>query len=224
MSKPKSNAVLIAISLLVVLSLSLWILVTRHDVTSAGETHLHFDPDVSFSGQILVSIIERDTGPERRLGFLIDLDRGEISTTSSGQPLAELPRGGNLVTRDCAERLAIPAPDVNTSAYCAIQDDRFLVGIRNLRSDSQIQEWPAPRSWEISGLAWSANSKAIGVLVAKGRTDLSPIGLLSAASGHPIPLYTFKAVLLSDHLDHQLELPVIRKDSPSGWARIDWIQ
>jgi hypothetical protein len=60
--------------------------------------------------------------------------------------------------------------------------------------------------------------------VEKERTDLGLLGLISAASGHPIPLETFKVALLSAQSDSELHLPVIRKDSPSGLARIDWIQ
>jgi hypothetical protein len=60
--------------------------------------------------------------------------------------------------------------------------------------------------------------------IRKGKNRPGLIGANIGASGHPIPLETFKVALLSAQSDSELHLPVIRKDSPSGWARIDWIQ
>ena len=47
----------------------------------------------------------------------------------------------------------------------------------------------------------------MAALLAQERTDLGPVGLLSAASGHPIPLVTFRVTLLSNRLEQQVALP-----------------
>jgi hypothetical protein len=225
MSRNKAKGLIVGISFLVVVSVSSWILGPNRDASSTSKFHTGFVPDGSFRGQIIVTIIEREAGPERNLQFLIDLDRGETSASPDPQFGGPLSPGGKLDDRDCARAVEIPAPDHELAAHCTVKgSDTYTVGIRNVKSNGQIREWSASKGWAISGLIWSPDSKSIAVLLERGRMDLDPIGLISLVSGHPISLETFKVTLLSNHLDHRLELPVIRKDSPSGWARVDWIR
>ena len=222
MSKSKTRPLILGISLLLIVSLLLWIAGTK---SSTSELPTRFASDASFRGQIAVTIIERKTGPERHLKFLVDLDRGEISAFPNAQPFSgSLSPGGHLDDPDCERTMDIPAPDHELAAYCRAESGRYSVGIRNLKSRARIREWPAGKGWGISGLIWSADSKSMAALLAQERTDLGPVGLLSAASGHPIPLVTFRVTLLSNRLEQQVALPAIRKYSPSGWARLDWIQ
>jgi len=193
--------------------------------SSTSKLDTRFVPDAAFRGRIVATIIERRTGPERNLEFLIDLDGGEISTSPNAQPFSgSLSPGGNLDYRDCARAVEIRAPGDELAAYCMVKDSRYSVGVRNLKSGVQAREWSASKGWRVSGLIWSADSKSIAVLSAKERMDFGLVGLLSAASGHPIPLITFEVTLLCAQTGHELKLPVIREDSPSGWARLDWIQ
>ena len=86
-----------------------------------------------------------------------------------------------------------------------------------------MQLWTIEQNW-VCGLVWSTDSRSVGVLLEKERTDFGLMGIVSAASGHPIPLETFKVVVYAVESDRNLKLPIIRKDSPSGWASISWIQ
>jgi hypothetical protein len=225
MSRNKARALIVGISLLVVVFISAWVLGPNRDASSTSKFHTGFVPDGSFRGQIIVTIIEREAGPERNLKFLIDLDRGEISASPDAESDSSLSNpGGRLDHCDPRGTEEIAAPDHELAAYCKAMDDRYTLGIRNVKSNGQAREWSANKGWGISGIAWSADSKSIAVLLERGRMDLDPVGLISLVSGHPISLETFKVTLLSNHLDHRLELPVIRKDSPSGWARVDWIR
>jgi len=211
---------------LVVVSILLWVLGTKRDGGSTSELNKKFATDSSFRGRIAVTIIERYTGPERNLKFLIDLDRGEVSSSPNLKSEEPLSPGGRLDRCESAGAVEIPAPNHELAASCVVkfESDSYKVTIRDLRSDSQLREWSAGKEWEICGLVWSPDSKTIAVLLARERTDLSPLGLVSAASGHPIPLNTFKVTLLTAQSGNNLELPLIRKDSPSGWARVDWIR
>ena len=109
-------------------------------------------------------------------------------------------------------------------AVCEVDGGRDIVSLFNKQSNAQVKRWSANKGWKICGLSWSPDSGSIAVLLGKERTDLGLLGLFSAVSGHPIPLETFQVTLLSAQSKSELHLPVIRRDSPSGWARIDWIQ
>jgi len=225
MSVSRTKGLVLGIACLVVIYLCVWIVGLYRDASSTNKFHVGFVPDASFSGQLVVTIIERKTGPERNLEFLIDLDHGGISMSPDLHRHSHmLSLGGRLDDRDCENMVQIPAPDHESAAYCKVAGNRYIVGVQNVGSQGHAREWTAGEGWAISGLIWSPGAKSVAVLLGRERTDLDPIGLVSLLSGHPIPLTTLKVVLLSNRLDHQVELPVIRKDSPSAWARIDWIR
>lgn len=186
-----------------------------------------FDPERLFKGRIFVSVIERRTGPEEKVGFVIDLDRGEIRRPPNPQFEGPLSAGGRI---DCWHQgpIEVPSPNSELVARCTAEGGRdsgkYVLGILKRGSRDQVRQWLPNEGSEILGMAWSADSKSVAVLLEEERKDLSPLGLLSAASGHPIPLETFKAVVLSAHSETELRLPTIRRDSPSAWARIDWIE
>jgi len=178
----------------------------------------------AYDGRIVVSVIERMTGPEKYFEFLIDLNHGEISQFEKTTiEVHSSPRGR---IDDCRREGSVALPDGNGQdlVVCGTDTGKDSVIVFNKQSNAQVRHWSADKGWKISGLSWSPDSRSIAVLLEKERTDLGLLGLISAASGHPIPLETFKVALLSAQSDSELHLPVIRKDSPSGWARIDWIQ
>lgn len=183
-----------------------------------------FLPKGSFRGKIVVSIIERESGPERHLQFLVDLDRGQISEASDEELVrTSLTRGGHLDEDDCEKMVELPAPLDDLTVYCKKWGESYSVAIRHSKSSGEVQAWFPRKGWAIRGVIWSPDSKFIAVLQERERRDLSPLGLLALISGHPVPLETFKITLLSIRLDNELELPLIRRDSPSGWARFDWV-
>jgi hypothetical protein len=164
------------------------------------------------------------TGPEKHFEFLLDLNRGEISQSEKTKiEVHSSPRGR---IDDCRRDGSVALSDGNGQAMlvCGTDTGKDSVTVFNKQSNAQVRRWAADEGWKICGLSWSPDSASIAVLLEKARTDLGPLGLISAASGHPIPLETFKVTLLSVYSESELHLPVIRKDSPSGWARIDWIQ
>lgn len=222
MSKRK---VFVVVVLVVLLGLLAAIQFGDSATSSAGGS---FPPERRFKGRIAVSLIERRTGPERRFVFLIDLDRGQLSVIPGSGPTGRRSPGGRFDHCDLRGTQQALAPSGELSAQCLIvwgdeKGQRYAVRVVRTTADSPKQ-WSPKQGWAVTGVIWSPDSKAIAVLLEKERVDFSPIGLLAMGSGHPIPLHTFKVTLLSSELDHELEVPVIRKDSPSGWARIDWIE
>jgi hypothetical protein len=187
-----------------------------------------FEPDHSFKGRIVVTIIERKTGPEKKLEFLIDLDRGKVESTSGPQFEGPLSPGGRIDYCEHQGPIEVPAPNHALAASCGVELDknsrRYVVRILKLGSNEPVREWLANEGSEICGLIWSADSRSVAVLLEEEKKDLGPLGLLSAASGHPVPLESFRVTLFSAQSEDELRLPVIRRDSPSGWARIDWTQ
>lgn len=192
--------------------------------SGSARSDTKFVSDRAYGGQLVVSVVERMTGPEKYFEFLIDLNRGEVSWSEKAK--IEVHTSPNGRVDDCQRGGFVTVPDGNGRdvVVCGTDAGRDLVTVLNKESNAQVRRWTADEAWKVCGLSWSPDSGSIAVLLEKERTDLSPLGLLSAASGHPIPLETFKVTLLSAHSEHELHLPIIRKDSPSGWARIDWIQ
>lgn len=187
-----------------------------------------FLPDPVFKGRILVTIIERYAGPERTLNYLIDLVKGTISVSPQGQlPKGVRSLGGRIDECRLGDHAPITAPNGELAADCAAEgSDGKNVGplvIIHKKTGEQIKQWTEGKEWKIHGIVWSMDSQSVVVLSAKERTDFRLGGVIAMASGHPIPLVTFKVTLLSIQTNHELNLPEIRKDSPSGWARLDWI-
>jgi hypothetical protein len=192
--------------------------------SSSAGLESKFAPDRAYSGRIVVSVVERMTGPEKNLQFLIDLNRGDISQSEKTEIEVHANPRGRI--DDCQREGSVALPDGHGQnvAVCGVDAGRDVVSVFNKESSAQVRRWSADKNWKICGSSWSPDSGSIAVLLEKGRTDLGLLGLFSAASGHPIPLETFQVTLLSAKSKSELHLPVIRRDSPSGWARIDWIQ
>lgn len=209
---------LLALALICIL---VWVSGVMRHSSSTNNLATRFEPNGSFKGRIVVTLIERRTGPERKLKFLIDLDQGEIFAPEGFQSEGILSPGGRI--DDCQRdgAMGVVAPGGELVANCTVDAG---IRITKERPGDLVRQWSGDRGWDICGLVWSADSSSIAVLLEKERTDLSLSGLLSAASGHPVPLETFKVTVMSVRSESELRLPVIRKDSPSGWARIDWIQ
>jgi hypothetical protein len=189
-----------------------------------------FAPDPLFKGQVAIRVIERLAGPERDLNYLVDLDHGNISASAysegSGKTLSP---GGRIDDCSFRKEVEIIAPNGELVADCTIAstDGKSLgyhVRIRNEESNETVSEWAEEKGWEIVGIVWSTDSSSIAVLSEKERLDFGLLGLISMTAGHPIQLETLRVTLFSVQPSHELKLPVIRKNSPDAWARIDWIQ
>jgi len=183
-----------------------------------------------FSGEIIVSIIEREASPKTSLEFLIDLNRGRISAVDHGESLGMVvSSGGRIDHCDIPGTQEVVAPNRESTIRCVVAGGdargvRYEAKVRRRSADLQERRWSAPPDWEIKGFAWSPDSKSIAILLENERTDFRPVGLLSMITGHPISLHSFGVTLLSSQLDHELKLPLIRKNSPAGWARVDWAE
>jgi hypothetical protein len=184
-----------------------------------------FKPDHSFSGRIVVTVIDAKSG-DGKDQILIDLDHGEVSDSPNLQFDSTLKTGH---IDDCWGIAEVKSPSLDFVVTCsngggAKWSARNLLSVLKSRSNEQVQQWTIEQNWKVCGLVWSTDSRSVGVLLEKERTDFGLMGLVSAASGHPIPLETFKVVIYAVESDRNLKLPIIRKDLPSGWASINWIQ
>jgi hypothetical protein len=214
---PDGKLVLPIMGLLIV---ALWNLGGCYGSRSADDAPVAFKTDPSFRGELGVWIIERKTGPQRNLLFLIDLDAGKTISYTDRQPdYGTSTEGAYLGYSDCKKMKEITSPDGQSTAYCKVAGEDYTLMI----SSAPKMYTPGPE-WGITGLAWLSDSKSVAVLLERERTALDPASLFALLSGHPIPLATFKVVLLSSDLKVAKELPVIRKDSPSGWAQIERVR
>jgi hypothetical protein len=204
----------------------LWISHLIYLSNSTSTIEKTFKPDHSFSGRIVVTVVDTKAGPGKDQ-VLIDLDHGEVSDSPDRPFDRPLKAGGRI--DDCWRIAEVKSPSLDFVATCSNGGGtkwsaRNLLSVVKYGSKEQIQQWTIEQNWKVCGLVWSANSRSIAVLLEKERTDFGLLGLVSAASGHPIPLKSFKVIVYALESGRELKLPVIRKDLPSGWARIDWIQ
>jgi hypothetical protein len=214
----RSVLVLLACLLLV------WLVEANRKNAGSNEFETQFAVNPHFTGQIFITIIERMSGPEQRREFMIDLNRGQISVSNNRHDF-QVPRslGGHLDDRACETKLKIKAATSNAVAWCTKQGDSYSVWIQDPSLPSSTREWSYENGWAIRGLTWAPDSNALVTLLDRERTDFTPMGLLAMASGHPIPLVTFKITLISKDFQDRLDFPPLRKDAPSGWARVDWM-
>jgi hypothetical protein len=189
-----------------------------------------FSPDSLFSRRILVSIIERETGPKSSLTFIVDLNQGLILTDDNAKRVeGSPPVGGNIDHCDLNGTQEIAAPNRDLTVQCLVvvgdaQGPRYSARVRRGGAEGHTKQWLAPPGWEIMGFAWSPDSKSIAILLADEKADLRPVGVLAMITSHPISLHSFASTLLSSELDHEHQLPLIRQNSPAGWARVEWVQ
>jgi hypothetical protein len=94
--------------------------------------------------------------------------------------------GGAL--EGCGEKPTAASPREHYKAQCtgtAFQDESITVF--DTGQSSPIREWQhTDRS--IRGFAWASDGNSIAILSETERYSKSPVGMLSALSGHPIPL------------------------------------
>jgi hypothetical protein len=211
MYKIAAKRLMIVASVLIVLY---WLTSEFHPTRQPETT---FAPDASFEGRLFVTVID-----SKEMKFLLDVKHGLVSATP-GKFEGPFSPGGivNCIGRDAAD---IPAPSNELSAECFIDSGVDGVRLRSIHTGQTLREWRSKRGWGVRGLAWSPNSDSVAVLLEKDRLDLGPIGLVSASAGHLIQFSTFKVSWLSVQSGREVELPVVKRDSVSGWARIDWIQ
>lgn len=229
---PRSRIKLIILGMVpfLVISYFTWRFEMGGYLNSVNVAGNEFRPDTLFNGQLAITIIERLTGPERHVNYLIDLDYGKISASPNSYVSGEsLNPGGRIDDCNFRKIVEITSPNGELMADCSVEssDGKTLanhIRIRSRKSNERGREWVEEKGWSIKGIAWSADSISVAVLSQKERMDFGILGLISMTAGHPIPLETFKVTLFSVHPGHELKLPVIRRDSPSGWARLDWIQ
>jgi hypothetical protein len=183
-----------------------------------------FHPKNSFHGQVQVRMTDKNLGPGKVLQFHIDLDRGLVTESPSSSSDVQSKSGSWI--HDCIKPVEVSAPGHGWVAVCSTPygSKATAIEVMKLESDEKIREWPIARGWRVSGMAWSADSSSIAVLLERERYEFSPIGLLSAISGHPIPLNTFEVNVYRLQSSDQLLLAPLNRDSPYALANIDWIE
>jgi hypothetical protein len=183
-----------------------------------------FNPKNSFHGQVQVRMTDKNLGPGKVLQFHIDLDRGLVTESPSSS--SDVQSKSASWIHDCIDPVEVSAPGHGWVAVCSTPYGSKATSIKVMKLDSgeKIREWPTARGWRVSGMAWSDDSSSIAVLLERERYEFSPIGLLSAMSGHPIPLNTFEVNVYSVQSSDQLLLPPLNRDSPYALANIDWIE
>jgi len=103
-------------------------------------------------------------------------------------------------------------------ARCMISkkgNEQFLVVQDN--TGATVSQWK--RSRGIRGFAWAPNSRSIAVLNTANHIGLSPLELLSALSGHPVPHDTVFLDIVDVQTKKVAEY-VVRKDVVSSFTRI----
>jgi hypothetical protein len=161
---------------------------------------------------------------------LIDLDQGKISASPNSYVSegAQSP-GGRIDGCNFDKEVEITSPNGELTANCSFESNdgktlAYHMRIHHRKSNERGRDWVEEEGWSIEGIAWSDDSISVAILSEKERVDFGILGLISMSAGHPISLETFKVTLLSVQSDHELKLPVIKRDSLTSWARLDWVK
>jgi hypothetical protein len=118
----------------------------------------------------------------------------------------------------CARNPLATSADKSYQAYCAnSESDEFFVA--DSKTSETIFHWKPETPRRIRGFAWSPNSHSVALLSVSSYLGKSPMELLSALSGHPVPHDT----VFLDFVDvraRKITEYVIRRDVPSSFVRI----
>ena len=120
----------------------------------------------------------------------------------------------------CAKRPEANSPDGKYVARCMTskkETEEFLV--IDDKSGVTVCDWKPQDSRGIRGFAWSPNSRSIAVLNTSNYVGKSPLELLSALSGHPVPHDTVFLDIMDVQTRRVVEY-VVRKDVVSSFTRI----
>jgi hypothetical protein len=120
----------------------------------------------------------------------------------------------------CAKKPEANSPDRKYVARCMTskkETEEFLVV--DDKSGVTVCHWKPQDSRGIRGFAWSPNSRSIAVLNTSNHVGKSPLELLSALSGHPVPHDTVFLDIMDVQTRRVVEY-VVRKDVVSSFTRI----
>jgi len=150
-----------------------------------------FNPKTSFfHGQVQVRMTDKNLGPSKVLQFHIDLDRGLVTESpSSGSDVQS--KSGSWI-HDCIKPVEVSAPGHGWVAVCSTLYGSKATSIKvmKLESDEKIREWPIAREWRVSGMAWSADSSSIAVLLERERYEFSRLDCyLPFQSSYPVKYF-----------------------------------
>jgi len=111
---------------------------------------------------------------------------GQIETGSPTTFERVLSPDGRYVVISSGE----PGPAQDNSA-------RLAIVVKDSNDDATVVRGSVPAGNYVRGVAWSPDSKAVAILLLTQHFAFSPLGLLSAAAGHPIYQTSFGFMILN---------------------------
>jgi hypothetical protein len=192
--------------------------------TSQGSTPKLMTVDVA-PGSILIDILEAGR-PEHYSQYKVQPSSGALRTvlktefadyTKENIPTTyQHPAGAG----GCNEHPLVPSPDGTFVAQCKSDG----LEIKDRSTSTTIYKWKTGEWRDIRGITWSPSSRSLAVLNTSEHLGKTPLELLSALSGHPVPHNTVFLDLINFESTSVTEYR-IQENVVSAFCRIlDWSQ
>lgn len=139
--------------------------------------------------------------------------------THEGMPRTFQKPAGAIGACEARPTIVAPSPDGAFQAYC--KTSNYADALEIYSSDARggrVAEWKI-KERGIRGFAWSANSQSIAILNVTSYSGKTPLELLSALSGHPVPHDKVRLDIFELRTGHVTEY-VIRDNVVSSFTRI----
>jgi hypothetical protein len=150
-------------------------------------------------------------------GRVLELENKSISMQEIADPPGKVLWGGN--TSPDGQYVSVSP---GAGEHLSSGSDQIPIIVERSNDHTPVVQTSIPPRCSVAGASWSADSKAVALLLSSERFGFGPLDLLSAFAGHPIRYKSFGFVILS--IDESKSVSVLRFSSAyaGSWAAIEW--
>jgi hypothetical protein len=183
----------------------------------------------SFEGTIEIGVLESRASGQALSVYSINPSAGSITLTRkadielgsrvSSEPL---PAGAHISRCPDGTDSSVSSPNNRFAASCVREQGKSSVIVTDVLAKTLVKNILIANFFNVRGIAWSPDSRAVAVLEDSERKGYGPFELASALSGHPVPYSSigFAAVSISEN--EGTGLPYIAREFRSAWSYIRW--
>ena len=183
----------------------------------------------SFEGIIEIGVLESRLSGQTLSVYSINPSVGTIKLTSevhielgSSVSSEPLPAGAHISRCPDGTDSSISSPDGRFAASCVREQGISSVIVTDVLAKTPVKNILIANFFNVRGIAWSPDSRAVAVLEESERKGYGPLELASALSGHPVPYSSIGFVAASISENEGTGLPYIAREFRSAWSYIRW--
>ena len=183
----------------------------------------------SFAGIIEIGVLESRSNGQALSVYSINPSAGTIKLTreapielGSSVSSEPLPAGAHISRCPNGTDFPVSSPNNRFVASCVREQGKSLVIVTEVLTKTLMKNILISNFFNVSGIAWSPDSRAVAVLEESERKGYGPLELASALSGHPVPYSSIGFVAVSISENEGTGLPYIAREFRSAWSYIRW--